>query len=66
MSKQQMIDAICKHNQSASPDFLSIFDEKSLNSYLLRLTQVSNHRGPGSSWVREGTTPAIVSRRAVA
>lgn len=62
MSKQQMIEQIQQKNRSASPEFLERFDERALQSYLRRLTTVMGHRGKGSVWVREGTTPAIVTR----
>lgn len=61
MSKQKMIEQIQQKNRSASPEFLARFDELALGSYLRRLNTVSGHRGKGSVWVREGTTPAITT-----
>jgi len=64
MSKAQMIDAIRQHNRSAEAEFLTSFDEPTLQSYLDRLTRLSNHRGPSTSWVRTGASPAIITRAA--
>ena len=61
MTKEQTIEQIRKHNQSASTDFLTRFDEEALQTYLRRLSTVSNHRGPGSRWVRETTSPAVTT-----
>jgi hypothetical protein len=65
MSKDEIISAICVQNPSARPHFLAAFCEQSLESYLKRLTQINGRRGPGSSWVREGDTPAIVASIAI-
>ena len=62
MSKQQIIEAIQKHNRSAEVHFLLSFDESALKRYLERLTLVNGQRGPGSVWVRQGETPAVVAR----
>jgi hypothetical protein len=62
MSKQQMIEAIRQHNRSAGSDFLLGFNERALDSYLRRLTTVQGVRGRQSVWVREGDTPAVVTR----
>ena len=62
MSKQQIIEEIRRHNRSAQPDFLGMFDEPALERYLRRLTQVHGHRGRSSVWVRDGETAAIVTR----
>jgi len=64
MSKAQMIDAIRQHNRSAQAEFLTSFDEPTLQSYLERLTKLSNHRGPSTSWVRTGESRAIITRAA--
>ena len=61
MNKQELINEICHLNPSAQPHFLAAFSERTLASYLKRLTQISGCRGPGSTWVREGDTPAIVA-----
>ncbi len=62
MSKYEMVEQIRIHNHSASNEFLETFDEKQLESYLHRLTNVSDCRGPSSVWVRQGDTSAIVMR----
>ena len=62
MSKQQMIEAIQQKSRGATPEFLARFDEASLQLYLRRLTTVVGRRGRGSVWVREGHSPAIVTR----
>lgn len=61
MTKKQLIDRICEQNHSAEPEFLRWFNQQQLRSYLLRLARVSGCRGPGSVWIREGDTPAVVS-----
>ena len=62
MSKQQMIEQIQRRNRSASDEFLGGFDEPTLKAYLNRLTNVLGHRGKTSVWVRQGSSPAIVTR----
>lgn len=62
MTKQQTIELIRQRNQSASTDFLTRFDEQSLNAYLRRLSTVCNQRGRASRWVRDTTSPAVTSR----
>jgi hypothetical protein len=61
MSKEQMIDAIRQRNRTAGAEFLVHFKEDVLASYLKRL-DLSGRRGRQSAWVREGDTPAIVTR----
>jgi len=62
MSKTQLIEAIREQNRSASPDFLTRFDEAALNSYLDHLNYRHGPRGEQSVWVRPKDTPAIVTR----
>ena len=62
MTKQQTIDLIRQRNRSARPEFLTHFDERSLETYLKRLATVSGHRGRSSRWVRETTSPACTGR----
>lgn len=64
MTKQQTIDLIRQRNQSASTEFLTRFDERSLDAYLRRLSTVCDRRGRGSRWVRETTSPAVTTRSA--
>lgn len=61
MSKQQMIEAIRQRNRTAGQEFLVHFKEDALASYLKRL-DLAGVRGRHSAWVREGDTPAIVTR----
>lgn len=60
MSKQQVIEQIRQTNRGVKAEFLAGFDEAELNRYLRRLTEVLGHRGPGSVWVREANSPAVV------
>jgi len=62
MSKSQMIELIRTKNRSANTEFLSGFDEASLQSYLRRLTELQGHRGRQSIWVRQTQQPAVVFR----
>lgn len=62
MSKQQLIDEIRIHNRSAQDSFLVTFDQQVLETYLRRLQTVQNTRGPKSVWVREGDSPAVITR----
>lgn len=62
MSKQQMINEIAELNAGASPEILMSFDETSLASYLKRLNELHNRRGPATRWVRLAETTAIVTR----
>ena len=61
MSKQDVIERIRQANPGVEAAFLAGFDEAELSSYLRRLTEVLGHRGPGSVWVRERGTPAVVA-----
>ncbi len=62
MDKQEMIEAIRRSNPTADAAFLSAFDLRDLERYLRRLTRVQGRRGPGSRWVRESDSCAVVSR----
>ena len=62
MSKQQMIEMIRQRNRSASSEFLVKFDEEALRTYLRRLTTLHGHRGRASTWVRQGISPASITR----
>ena len=52
MSKQQVIEAIRKQNPSAKSEFLAKFSQRSLETYLHRLTHICGRRGRDSIWVR--------------
>ncbi|MEM9416556.1 MAG: hypothetical protein AAGA29_13940 [Planctomycetota bacterium] len=64
MNKQATIERIREHNQTASAKFLKRFDEKALETYLLRLDRINGHRGPDTRWVRNTTSPAVTTRDA--
>jgi len=40
MTKREIIDRIMEINSSASPEFLAVFSQESLNEYLDHLTEV--------------------------
>lgn len=52
MSKQQLIDEICRRNRSATRSFLEQFDFAALETYLCRLTHLAGRRGRDTVWVR--------------
>jgi len=62
MSKHQMIEAIRQRNRSAEEEFLLSFDERTLETYLNRLTRLSDRRGRESVWVRQSTSRSVVTR----
>lgn len=62
MSKEQIIQAIRRHNRTASPEFLLEFNQRVLEDYLQRLTRVLGRRGRGSYWVRQTTGRSVVTR----
>ncbi|MEO1235269.1 MAG: hypothetical protein AAFX76_00630 [Planctomycetota bacterium] len=62
MSKQKTIERIQQNSRGVSPEFLATFDERTLETYLRRLTRVVGHRGRGSVWVREAGPPAVATR----
>ena len=62
MTKQQTIELIRQRNHSASTEFLTRFDEHTLDTYLRRLSTVCDRRGKSSRWVRDTTSPAVTSR----
>ena len=62
MSKQQLIEAIRRHNRSASEDFLTGFDESALNTYLDHLQFGRGNRQTHAEWIRPGETSAVVTR----
>jgi hypothetical protein len=59
MSRAQLIERILEHNPTATPEFLSRFNENSLADYLDHLCVVDE---PAVPWVRKGIAPAIVRR----
>ncbi len=63
IKKHQIIDAIQQVNRSARHDFLQMFGTSALRRYLDRLDLTLEPRGRGSFWIRQGETPAIVTRQ---
>jgi hypothetical protein len=41
MSKRELIDCICEINRSAKPEFLAVFSEEDLSSYLDHLMELN-------------------------
>lgn len=64
MTKMETIEAIRLHNPSAQREFLGDFNHHQLDSYLRRLELLKGEQGRGRAWVREGDTPAVVTRKA--
>ncbi|QQE10105.1 hypothetical protein JD969_11320 [Planctomycetota bacterium] len=62
MSKEQMIQAIRNRNRTAKPEYLGDFTESDLQQYLMRLTSVHGRRGRNSRWIRNTTSPAVITR----
>ncbi|MCC5831172.1 MAG: hypothetical protein JJU36_17160 [Phycisphaeraceae bacterium] len=65
MSKQELIAQIHGFNQSANEQYLLLFTEQQLQSYLNRLRQLGSHAKRGTIWVRPAESPAIVRRSVV-
>lgn len=63
MSKSQLIEGIQQINQSAHHDWLSLFDVSALKRYLDHLHWQLEPRGRQSVWIRDGDTPAILTRQ---
>ena|GEM_PF-627996 len=62
MSKQQLIEAIRRHNPTADASFLTDFDSDALTHYLHHLRHMARPRGVHSYWVRRAETAAVVTR----
>jgi hypothetical protein len=65
LTKTQLIEAISQINQSARHEWLSLFDVAALRRYFEHLQWQLEPRGRKSVWVREGDTPAILTRQPV-
>jgi hypothetical protein len=65
-SKAQLIASIMEINPSASQQWLDLFDVSALRRYLDHLQHALEPRGRGSIWLRDGETPAVVTRRPAA
>ena len=63
LTKGQIIDAIQQINQSAQREFLDVFDTDALQLYFDHLQRTQEPRGGESCWVRQGETPAVVTRQ---
>jgi len=63
LTREQVVDRIISLNSSASPEFLSMFDQPDLTEYLHRLDGLSEPRGRRAVWSRSGRSPAILTRR---
>lgn len=61
MTKRQLIDEIRHHNITATPTFLSQFDELALKQYLEHLREAANKRIKIYSWVRRQPKLRLVS-----
>jgi hypothetical protein len=57
-----LIDRILTLNPSADPRWLNAFDPAALHRYHDHLQQALEPRGLDSYWLRDGETPAIVTR----
>ena len=58
-SREQLVGQIIAMNPSATATFLERFAPEALTRYLDHLTAAATPRG--SSWIRPGDTPAVVS-----
>lgn len=63
VSKTKLIDEIQTINPSAERDWLLVFDQNALKSYLDHLQLTLEPRGRNSVWRRTHETAAIVTRR---
>ena len=61
-SKAQVIDRILQINPSARQEWLDLFEVSALRRYLDHLEFALEPRGPDSVWLRDGETPAVVTR----
>jgi len=64
LTREQVVARILSLNPSATAEFLSGFDDTSLERYLARLSITSQPRGRASRWVRPDDAPAIEWREA--
>ena len=65
LTKNQVIDAICRLNPTAPIDWLSGFDLTALRRYYEHLLITLEPRGT-RGWVRMSDTPAVITRRPAA
>ena len=65
LTKNQVIDAICRLNPTAPIEWLSSFDLSALRRYYEHLLITLEPRGT-RGWVRMTDTPAVITRRPAA
>ena len=65
LTKNQVIDAICRLNPTAPMHWLASFDLAALREYYEHLLITLEPRG-SRGWVRSSDTPAIVTRKPAA
>jgi len=65
LTKNQVIDAICRLNPTAPIAWLSSFDLSALRRYYEHLLITLEPRGT-RGWVRMSDTPAVITRRPAA
>jgi len=63
LTKGQIIEMIQQFNQSARREWLDLFDAAALRRYLEHLQWSLQPRGRESVWIREGETPAVLTRQ---
>lgn len=62
-SKERLIEDIQEHNRSAHREWLELFDVDALRRYLEHLRWTLEPRGRHSFWVRQGDSPAMMTRQ---
>ena len=63
LEKTQIIERIQHLNRSARREWLDLFDVSALRRYFDHLQWSLEPRGQDSIWIREGETPAIMTRQ---
>jgi hypothetical protein len=63
LSKTQLIELIQQFNRSARREWLDLFDTIALRRYLEHLQWSFQPRGRDSFWIRQGETPAALTRQ---
>lgn len=62
ITRAQLVGQILELNPTATPGFLSHFDEESLRDYVEHMTVAQRPREERGGWVRRTNVPAIVMR----
>lgn len=60
LTKQLIIDEIRQVNRNAPFEWLSLFSDGQLRSYLEHLQVAIEPRGRNSRWIRDGVLPSVV------